>query len=54
MDDMLILMVASKYTLNFQQFSLFVIQQEIFKKIVLAIHAWDKTNFYLHFETKET
>ena len=53
MDDMFFLVVALKQTLNFLHSSLSVIQQEIFKKIVLIVHTWDESNFYLHFETKD-
>ena len=53
MDDMFFLMVALKQTLNSLHSSLSVIQQEIFKKIVLIVHTWDESNFYLHFETKD-
>ena len=42
------------HTLNFLYSSLSVVQQEIFKKIVLFVHTWDQRNFHLHFETKET
>ena len=47
-------MVASKHTLNFLQPSLSVIQQDIFKKIMLIVYTWDKKNFCLYFETKKT
>ena len=53
MDDMFFLMVALKQTLNSLHSSLSVIQQEIFKKIVLIVRTWDESNFYLHFETKD-
>ena len=42
------------YTLNFLHPYLSLIQQEIFKKIMLIVHIWDERNFYLHFETKDT
>ena len=41
-------------TLNFQHSSLSVIQQEIFKKIVLMVHTWDEWNLYLHVQTTKT
>ena len=51
----LVLSRVGLHTLNFLHSSLSVIQQEIFKKIVLIAHTWDERNFYyLHFETKET
>ena len=55
MSVVLVLSGVGLHTLNFLHSSLsVVIQQEIFKKIVLVVHTWDERNFYLHFETKET
>ena len=47
-------MVASKHTLNFLHASLSVIQQDIFKKIMLVVYTWDEKNFCLYFEKKKT
>ena len=55
MSVVLVLSGVGLHTLNFLHSSLsVVIQQEIFKKIVLVVHTWDERNFYLHFEIKET
>ena len=50
----LVLSGVSVQTLNFLHSSLSILQQEIFKKIVLIVHTWGEKNFHLHFETKET
>ena len=42
------------HTLNSLHSSLSVIQQDIFKKIVLVVHTYEERNFHLHFEIKDT